>query len=479
MGSNQSSYCYHQSNKFQGTSEQLQAIEQIQSEFQITTDHMHAIVDQFIKEMQKGLDHHGATVAMIPSFVSGRPTGEEKGKYLALDLGGTNLRVCQVELLGQGKYHLHQQKYVVSDQLKTGDMRHLCDFIADCVDDFISEHGDPHEKVDMGYTFSFPIWQTSINSGELKQWTKGFACANAVGTDPAVLLQDAFHRKNLLVNIAAIVNDTVGTLMAHAYRHPETTMGVILGTGSNTCYYEDISRITKFEADNNKILSNEMVVNMEWGAFDCERRILPFTMYDNKLNRESVNINEQLFEKMISGMYLAEIARNCMLHWIDRLVLFGGQSSPELNMQWRFETAYMSTIHGDHSPNLTATKHVLEDIMDMPAGSTTLADRQLVQAICIAVGQRSARLAACGLAGIIKHKKMINDDDDDKKNDCLIAIDGSLFEFYPEYEANMMSALVDLFGEKIRHRVRFELSRDGSGLGASVIAMMASKMAKQ
>lgn len=33
------------------------------------------------------------------------------------------------------------------------------------------------------------------------------------------------------------MNDTVGTLMAHAYRHPETIMGVILGTGSNTCKY--------------------------------------------------------------------------------------------------------------------------------------------------------------------------------------------------------------------------------------------------
>ncbi|KAI8332034.1 hexokinase-domain-containing protein [Chlamydoabsidia padenii] len=460
--------------EFQGSVEQLKAMKQIDSDFNVTTEHMHAIVNQFVIEMKKGLDEHGATVAMIPSFVSGRPTGQETGKYLALDLGGTNLRVCHVELLGDGKYTLHQQKYVVSEQLKMGDMRHLCDFIADCVDDFISEHGDPHHSLDLGFTFSFPILQTSIDSGELKQWTKGFSCANAVGKDPAVLLQDAFHRKNLQVNIAAIVNDTVGTLMAHAYRHPETIMGVILGTGSNTCYYEDLPRIKK-EFNSSKTLSNEMVVNMEWGAFDCERRILPLTMHDNKMNRESVNTNQQLFEKMISGMYLGEIARNCMLHWIDRRVLFNGQSSPELNAQWRFETAYMSTIEADHSPQLTATQHVLEDIMDLPKGSTTLADRQMVKLICQAVGRRSARLAACGLAGILTHKDLIGDD----KKDCLIAIDGSLYEFYPDFEKNMMDALVELFGEKMRQRVRFELSRDGSGLGASVIAMMASKMANQ
>lgn len=29
------------------------------------------------------------------------------------------------------------------------------------------------------------------------------------------------------------MNDTVGTLMAHSYRHPESFMGIILGTGTN------------------------------------------------------------------------------------------------------------------------------------------------------------------------------------------------------------------------------------------------------
>jgi hexokinase len=29
------------------------------------------------------------------------------------------------------------------------------------------------------------------------------------------------------------VNDTVGTLMANAYRRPDTSMGIILGTGTN------------------------------------------------------------------------------------------------------------------------------------------------------------------------------------------------------------------------------------------------------
>jgi hexokinase len=48
---------------------------------------------------------------MLPTFVIGFPTGKEKGAYLAVDLGGTNLRVCHVELEGDGKFEITQTKY--------------------------------------------------------------------------------------------------------------------------------------------------------------------------------------------------------------------------------------------------------------------------------------------------------------------------------------------------------------------------------
>lgn len=143
---------------------------------------------------------------MIPSFVTGRPTGDEKGKYLALDLGGTNLRVCEFELKGDGEFSIHQQKYIVAEELKTGDMRHLCDFIADCVDNFITEFGSHHvnESIQLGFTFSFAVNQTGINRGTLMHWTKGFNCTNAINKDVVVLLQDAFLRKNVQVHVAAV-----------------------------------------------------------------------------------------------------------------------------------------------------------------------------------------------------------------------------------------------------------------------------------
>ncbi|KAJ3014953.1 hexokinase A [Thoreauomyces humboldtii] len=50
-----------------------------------------------------GLKRDGTTLKTIPSFVVRRPTGEEVGTYLALDLGGSNFRVCEVSLQGKGQ----------------------------------------------------------------------------------------------------------------------------------------------------------------------------------------------------------------------------------------------------------------------------------------------------------------------------------------------------------------------------------------
>lgn len=166
-------------------------------------------------------------VPMIPSFVTGRPTGQERGKYLALDLGGTNLRVCLVELKGDGEYSIEQEKFKVDDSYKTGEMTDLCDFIAGCVESFVKDkiQDTPGEDLQMGFTFSFPVLQTAINRGVLKQWTKGFSCKNAVDKDVTILLQDALRKRGVPVNIAAVSLFPGGSRSRH---HPMGIKGKVM-----------------------------------------------------------------------------------------------------------------------------------------------------------------------------------------------------------------------------------------------------------
>lgn len=94
---------------------------------------------------------------MVPSFVTGVPDGSEQGTFLALDLGGTNLRVCEVTLFGGNKFDIKQQKYKVSDELKSGSAKVLFDYIADSVDAFLTDIGsgiaNEHEPMHLGFTF--------------------------------------------------------------------------------------------------------------------------------------------------------------------------------------------------------------------------------------------------------------------------------------------------------------------------------------
>lgn len=234
-------------------------------------------------------------------------------------------------------------------------------------------------------------------------------------------------------------------------------------------YYEKIDKIRKWTGG--KTAFEDMVINTEWGMFDSERTVLPLTIHDCKVDRESINPRQQMFEKMISGMYLGEITRNCILHYVDRQMMFKGFSSTELNQPYTFETEYMSTIQADDSSDLAETRHILEDLLKLPG--TTLDDRRTVKSIVELVGRRAARLSASGLAAVMELQS------DVFHTGCTIAVDGSVYEHYPGFDNTMMQALIELYGPEIEAKVSFSLARDGSGLGAAIVAMIAHKAAQQ
>jgi len=165
-------------------------------------------------------------------------------------------------------------------------------------------------------------------------------------------------------------------------------------------------------------------------------------------------------------MYLGEITRNVLLNLIDRRLLFQGQTSPELNQMWTFETAYMSAIEADDSPTLHATRKILESTLSFQ--STEKVDRQIVKLVVELVGRRAARLSAAAIAGVLEHTE-------GWKQKAAIGIDGSLFEYYPSFDTDIMDGLVEVFGKTVRTNVSIGLAQDGSGVGAALCALLAAK----
>ncbi|KAJ1762298.1 hypothetical protein LPJ77_003425 [Coemansia sp. RSA 2523] len=448
-----------------GASEaQQQAVDLLASQFLLTDERLGSITKEFRRRMEEGLASDGRVLKMIPSYITQRPTGTEMGSFIAVDLGGTNLRVLRVTLDGSGGVSTDPQRFVLTEDAKS---RSLFDFMAQCVETFLDDRNirptGLQPPIHMGLTFSYPVQQTSLNSGTLVQWTKGLNVPGCVGRDVVRLLQDALLRLGLRVKVAALVNDTVGTLLSAAYSDPTAQMGVILGTGTNAAYYEDEANVAKWKGE-----GGEIVLNMEWGAFDSDDfSVLPFTQHDIKLDRKSINPRKQAYEKMISGMYLGEIARNVMLWLADQRLLLDGRSSEVLNAMWSIDTAYLSAATVDDSPDLEEIQQIIEKTLNVP--QSTLVDRQIFKIISILVGERSARLSAVGIvATLTKRPELLN-------KPINVGIDGSMYEHYPEFERIMAETVSHFIPPEQFKNVKFSLAKDGSGVGAAIAAMLATK----
>ncbi|KAK4998256.1 glucokinase [Elasticomyces elasticus] len=507
----------------------------VAAEFEYSAEDVNKGVKEFIREMDEGLGKTGAMLSQIPTYVTAVPNGTEKGLYMAVDLGGTNFRVCSIQLHGNSTFSLTQSKVAIPRALMSAKTsKELFSFLAKQIENFLKTHHGEHyhshirrrltnstergfrdeEIFSLGFTFSFPVNQIGINKGTLIRWTKGFDIHDAIGKDVCEMLQQEIDALHLPVRVAALVNDTVGTLMARSYSSPGKTgtlLGAIFGTGTNGAYVEKLEKVTKLkqiqEETGEEIdeSTGEMIINTEWGSFDNDLSVLPNTPYDDDLDKESVNPGIQMFEKRVSGMFLGELLRRAILFLLKKhdCPLFADRDSSENDVhsttniaddsgiykQWGLDTSFLSITHGDRSPGLRITRQTLDKEYGVTAASAE--DAEAVQMIASAIGKRAARLSAVAIAAIvIATNKLESPADVATDNDAAlgvnedgivdIGVDGSLVEFYPDFEDYIREAFrqIPQIGERGEKRIRIGIAKDGSGVGAALIALVADKVVK-
>ncbi|XP_027341892.1 hexokinase-1-like [Abrus precatorius] len=429
------------------------------------------VCDAMDVEMHAGLASEGGSkLNMLISYVDNLPTGDEEGLYYALDLGGTNFRVLRVHLGGKERGVIGQEFDEVSipPHLMTGSSDALFDFIAAALAKFVGSepegfHPPPGRQRELGFTFSFPVKQTSIASGTLIKWTKGFNIEDTVGEDVVRELTKSMEKIGLDMRVAALVNDTIGTLAGGRFYNQDVIAAVILGTGTNAAYVERAHAIPKWHGLIPK--SGEMVINMEWGNFRSSH--LPLTEYDQALDADSLNPGEQIFEKLISGMYLGEIVRRVLLKMAEEADFFGDTVPPKLKVPFILRTPDMSSMHHDTTSDLRVVGIKLKDILEI--SNTSLKMRKIVVELCDIVATRGARLAAAGIMGILK--KIGRDTVKvGEKQKSVIALDGGLFEHYTEFRVCLENTLKELLGDEAADTIVIEHANDGSGIGAALLA---------
>ncbi|KAK9690163.1 hypothetical protein RND81_09G108700 [Saponaria officinalis] len=434
------------------------------------------VADAMVVEMNAGLvSDNGSRVKMLISFVDNLPTGDEDGLFYALDLGGTNFRVLRVQLGGKDAGIKRQEFAEVSipPELMVGKSEELFGYIAAELAKFIAQEGQGFQlssgrERELGFTFSFPVMQTSIDSGTLIKWTKGFSIEDSIGQDVVEELTKALKKQGVEMHVTALVNDTVGTLAGGRFSNKDVIAAVILGTGTNAAYVESAQAIPKWRGPSPK--SGEMVINMEWGNFQTSH--LPLTEYDNALDYDSLNRGEQIYEKMISGMYLGEIVRRVLCRMAEEASFFGDIIPPKLLTPFILRTPDMSAMHHDSSPDLRVVGEKIKDILEIP--DISLKKRKVIQDLCNIVATRGARLAAAGILGILK--KVGRDTLASCENRrTVVAMDGGLYEHYTEFRECLENTLRELVGDQVWEKISIEHANDGSGIGAALLAASHSR----
>jgi hexokinase len=189
-------------------------------------------------------------------------------------------------------------------------------------------------------------------------------------------------------------------------------------------------------------------------------------------------------------MFLGEILRRAIVSLVnDKSVpLFSDEDSSRNDVhsttqidptsaifrQWGLDTSFLSITSSDNSAGLKVSRQTLDNDYGVSAASAE--DAEAVRLIAAAIGKRAARLSAVAIAAVVISTNSLNK----TKEDVDIGVDGSLVEFYPNFEDYIREALREVpeIGPEGEKRIRIGIAKDGSGVGAALIALVADRALK-
>ncbi|KAJ4352318.1 uncharacterized protein N0V89_007666 [Didymosphaeria variabile] len=429
--------------------------------------------------------------------VTALPTGKEKGKFISIDVGGSNLRVGFVELIGEPERGLQNgtekpyekikrsfdKTWPIGEHLKMDKAEDLFAWIGDCIAEVITDALEDipasieapfGDELLLGITFSFPMAQKLLSEATLLPMGKGFAItsdlnlgnmlragyarhivepsANRANNDTENHPSSEKGRSSRLprIRIAAITNDTVATFASSAYAvravaNSRVAMGLIVGTGTNATVPMLLSEL---HATKRKDLANPeavetVVINTEWTIRGTDKPLIDLgikTSWDRALDANSEAPGFQPFEYMTSGRYLGEIVRLAFTDLISKAPV---RLPALLEIKNALQTKFLSEVVA-RADEETVIAELERKFPSRPKETFWNPVRvKLLRDIAHAVQQRSSALIAAACVGLLDCVNDIRIDPaaqnghatpgNDDPEELVIAYTGSTISHYPDW----------------------------------------------
>ncbi len=254
----------------------------------------------FLSEMDRGLTGKKSSLAMLPTYIAIERELPRDKPVIVMDAGGTNFRVATVSFAQAGpaqitEFKVYSMPGITAEVGKDEFFGTMAGYVRNIID----------RSPNVGFCFSYPIEMFPTKDGRALYFSKEIkapeAAGQMIGENMGLALR---HLGCSDPKHFVLLNDTVATLLAGraetSGRRYGSYIGFILGTGTNTAYVEQNTKITKArDLDPDK----SQIVNVESGGFGKA----PRGKTDKAFDAASVSPGVNTFEKMISGAYLGPL----------------------------------------------------------------------------------------------------------------------------------------------------------------------------
>ncbi|CCG83099.1 putative Hexokinase [Taphrina deformans PYCC 5710] len=395
----------------------------------------------------------------LPSSLHVFPDGTEQGEYLAIDLGGSNLRCAVVALTGHAPPLIRSIRvWIIPSHHKVGPAPTLFDWIAQCIAQVASQY-DQGKLWRLGVTFSFPVQETSISSGLIMDMGKAYNLVFAGPEDRCIkaLLSAALVKSKVFAEIVLCVNDSNATLLSQAYMDRSARMSLVLGTGCNAAMYMQTGLLEssgkKWQCLGQK--SKEAFVNCELSLLGKD--VLPYTKYDSIINAYDINRSFQPLEYATTGPWLGELARVIILDLIQKYGFLDGIVPESFKMMFSLQTDTLWRME-EASVSEHAAQAIFNDRHPQHGKSWAIDEVDIVRQVSLIVTNRSAVLIATSLYSLKSLLKMQAGD-----QSLHVACCGSIIENYPNYCKRVQTCL-----DSLQAKIRLFKSSNSGVLGAAI-----------
>ncbi|KAI1823616.1 hexokinase-7 [Xylaria intraflava] len=460
-----------------------------------------------------------------------RPTGGgEKGRHLAIDIGGTNLRVGFIDLLDRESlsaqdlattdgalfphrthsniHRVLEKSWSIGEALKNENADSLFAWIGSCIAQVVREgletfSLDPNSELPMGVTFSFPMIQKTLADATIMAMGKGFTITSKL--DLGTLLVNGYEKSRSShlprIKVTAILNDAVATLVSFAYqfqgdRTHKAAMGLICGTGTNatiplrqsSLHPKKLPGKIKVRAEDH-VNDIKVAVNTEWsinGSAQPLRKLGLVSKWDCQLDAEGEVPGFQPLEYMTSGRYLGELTRLIFVDYMK--TRFGSSENLPAQLLHRFglTTAFLSHYRPPH-PRTLLRKLEVEFPPDTSGPSFKWTEETAVTLyhIAKAVEIRAAAFIAAAVVGLLacaddipfskppedKTNQQVTDEAD--KITLVVGYTGACIVHFLDYLSDCQSFLNSIidaeFGAHAPVRITLSPCHDGGITGAGIL----------